>query len=659
MPTKVEKVIDAPMIVILRELQSELKNGKLKDVVDHRDNIAVTCPIHKGGFESKPGCMIYAKKDGKVEYGTAHCFMAGTKIPTMDGIKNIEELVGKDVFVINGNGEWEKTRFGCYGLSPILDITLSRDKKVKHVYATPEHEWFVQYRKSATKTEKLLKNTYLESVIPPKRDFTLVKEAVQWGIIFADGYISNQYETHLEKGTKKRIKNKNNIIGYTYKVSFSKKTHKPLLAKYFENDNMWRIRETKRENDEFVSIFSKKFSRESINMKKSLPTMDYGRDFVLSFLAGYFACDGSVSFEGFSTVNEETSNKLRDLFISCGIAIRDCTKIVRDEGKTFLKDKKSTLYTTSIIYSTVPDTFFLLEEKLHKKIRTSGYVRLRWKVESVRPYSKSELVYCCETSTNSFVIEENILTHNCMVCHYSAKLPKFIEDCFGEQDGFGAQWLEERYGDIFIDKPIEFPIFGEEEQKEEQQFLDESILKEYDYYHPYMWKRKLTKEVVDKFHIGYDMKHKSITFPVWDDKGRLVMITERSVLTKHFFIPNGVQKPVYLLNFIKNEGINTVLIVESQINCLTAWSYGIPAVALFGTGSKYQYEILKKSGIRNYILCFDGDEAGRKGADKFKMNMRKNVFITDVEMPPGKDVNDMDKDEFLALLKTYGINYGS
>lgn len=656
--SKVEKVVDAPMIVILKELQSELRNGKLKDVIDRGDNIAVTCPIHKGGFENKPSCMVYANKNNRVEYGTAHCFMGGTKVPTKDGIKNIEELVGKEVFVINGNGEWEKTRFMCYGLSPVLDITLSRDKKKKHIYATPNHEWFVLARKNTVRTDKLLKNMYLESVLPRSKDFTIVKEAVQWGIIFADGSINYQYESHRVTGTNKRIKNKDKILGYTYRVNFSKKTHKTILSEYFKDDEMWSIRETKRENNEFVSVFSRRFHVDSVDMKKSIPTMDYGRDFVLSFLAGYFACDGSVLFEGFSTTNEDYSNKLRDLFISCGIAIRDCTKLIREESKTFLTDRKSILYSTNIIYQTVPDRFFLLESRLPRKNRVSNYVRLRWKVEKVEKYSDSEPVYCCETSTKSFVIEENILTHNCFVCNYSAKLPRFIEDCFGEQDGFGKEWLEERYGDIFIDKPIEFPIFGETEEKEEQNYLDESILNEFDYYHPYMWKRKLTKDVVDKFHIGYDKKHRSITFPVWDDKGNLVMITERSVLSKHFFIPNGVQKPVYLLNFIKKENIKTVMVVESQLNALTAWSYGIPAVALFGTGSSYQYDILKKSGIRSYILCFDGDEAGRKGAKRFMQNMKKNVFITDMEMPLGKDVNDMEKDEFLNLLKSYGIEYG-
>ena len=648
--SKVEKVIDAPMIVILREVQSELKNGKLKDVVDRGDNIAVTCPIHKGGMENKPSCMVYANKDNKVEYGTCHCFMAGTKVPTKDGIKNIEELVGKDVFVINGNGEWEKTRFGCYGLSPVLDITLSRDKKKKHIYATPNHEWFVLDRKNTVRTDKLLKNMYLESVLPQCRDFTIVKEAVQWGIIFADGNINYQYESHRVKGTDKRIKNKDKILGYTYCVNFSKKTHKTILSEYFRDDKMWSIRETKRVNDEFVSVFSRRFHIGSVNMKKSIPTMDYGRDFVMSFLAGYFACDGSVSFEGFSTTNEDYSNKLRDLFVSCGIAIRDCTKLVREEGKTFLTDRKSILYSTNLVYHTIPDRFFLLESSIPKKSRVSNYVRLRWKVEKVEKYSDSELVYCCETSTKSFVIEENILTHNCFVCGYIAKLPKFIEDCFGEQEGFGSEWLAERYGDIFIDKPIEFPTFGEE-KKEEPQFLDENSLKEYDYYHPYMWKRKLTKEVVDKFRVGYDMKHRSITFPVWDDRGNLVMVTERSVLTKRFFIPNGVQKPVYLLNFIKAENIKTVVVVESQINALTSWGFGHPAIALFGTGSSYQYDILKKSGIRNYILCFDGDAAGKKGADRFVKALGKSVFIKTISMPEGKDVNDLTKEEFELLLK--------
>ena len=122
-----------------------------------------------------------------------------------------------------------------------------------------------------------------------------------------------------------------------------------------------------------------------------------------------------------------------------------------------------------------------------------------------------------------------------------------------------------------------------------------------------------------------------------------------TVRGKNFFIPGGVIKPIYLLNFIIKEHITNVLVTESQINALTAWSWGFPAIALFGTGSKEQYEILRRSGIRNYVLCFDGDSAGDSGIKRFIKNMNEDVFISVVEIPRGKDLNDLTKDEFLSL----------
>ena len=182
-----------------------------------------------------------------------------------------------------------------------------------------------------------------------------------------------------------------------------------------------------------------------------------------------------------------------------------------------------------------------------------------------------------------------------------------------------------------------------------KQYLDESVLNDYMFYHPYMWKRGLSKEVVDRFGVGYDKRYNAITFPVWDENGRLVMITSRNVSNKYFHIEKNKDKPVYLLNFIKQLKIDRVYVCESQINALTLWSWGYPAVALFGTGSSYQYEILNKCGIRNYVLCFDGDQAGLKGKDRFVNNIRKDVLVSYIPIPMGKDVNDLTKEQFENL----------
>lgn len=226
-----------------------------------------------------------------------------------------------------------------------------------------------------------------------------------------------------------------------------------------------------------------------------------------------------------------------------------------------------------------------------------------------------------------------------------------IAELFDEDYEFGEQWLLNNFASGFIVEHQYLPEIEINKKQTHKEFLDESELKQFAFYHPYMFQRKISKEIVDKFKVGYDKETDCITFPVWDERNNLVMITRRSVKGKHFFIPELSTKPVYGLNFILKENINAVYVVESQINCLVGWSYGYPSIGLFGTGSKEQYEILNKSPIRNYILLFDGDNAGRKGAERFKKNIRKDVFVTDVQMYEGKDVADLSKEELDKLLQ--------
>lgn len=238
----------------------------------------------------------------------------------------------------------------------------------------------------------------------------------------------------------------------------------------------------------------------------------------------------------------------------------------------------------------------------------------------------------------------------CFSCGYSAPFAQVIGDLFNKDKSFGEEWLVERFGNTFVEQEEFLQEIVLDKPTVKKEYLDESSLIPFDFYHPYMWKRKLSKEVVDRFRVGYDKERDAITFPVYDERHNLVMVTARSVNSKHFWIPKNVDKPVYLLYDILDRGIQTVYVAESQINALTLRTWGLDSVALFGTGSERQYNILKKSGIRNYILLFDGDEAGRKGALRFKKNMPNDVFITDVRLPAGKDVNDLSYDEVMKLI---------
>ena len=247
------------------------------------------------------------------------------------------------------------------------------------------------------------------------------------------------------------------------------------------------------------------------------------------------------------------------------------------------------------------------------------------------------------------------ITH-CFACGISVPLFTVVGHCFGEDDEFGKEWLIQRFSNIFIEKQTVLPEIQLSRPKES--FLDESILNQFAYFHPYQFQRKLSEDVILKYKVGYDKDTDSITFPVWDEKNRLRFVTKRSVTGKKFFIPPGVKKPVYLLNFMLKENRDTIFITESQINALYLNTLGYPAVALIGTGTREQYEILNRCPIRHYILAFDGDEAGDKGITRFLRNIRKDVFVDIMLLPRGKDCNDLSAEEIanLPLISQYSIS---
>lgn len=239
-------------------------------------------------------------------------------------------------------------------------------------------------------------------------------------------------------------------------------------------------------------------------------------------------------------------------------------------------------------------------------------------------------------------------TAHCFTCGKSVPFYTFVGKCLDGDDEVGKQWLLDNYGDIISYQEELLPEIVLPTRKKSVPEFSSDILYTNNK-SDYLINRGISPYIIEKFKIGYNPQKQVVTFPVWDENGNYVMTTERSINNKHFYIESDKQKPVYLLNFIKQNNIQSVYVTESQINCLTLHSWGYPAIALLGTGSKYQYDILKKSGIRNYCLALDGDDAGRKGIRRFIDNMPDDILISVAILPEGKDVNDLTKEEFLNL----------
>lgn len=255
------------------------------------------------------------------------------------------------------------------------------------------------------------------------------------------------------------------------------------------------------------------------------------------------------------------------------------------------------------------------------------------------------------TLTNSGKIEAG--TCHCFTCGYVASLSEFISDCFGYSDNgrFGTRWLLENFSNDDIRQRKSLNL-GMRKPINLSTYISEHELDQYRYYHDYMYKRKLNDEIIALFDVGYDSKTDCLTFPVNDQNGNCVFIARRSVKRKFFNYPSNATKPVYGLDKIPKD-VKSVVICESIINALTCWVYGDYAVALLGTGTEEQYEILKKSHIRKFILGFDGDAAGDKACIRFKKALNNKGLITKLNIPRNKDINDLSREEYFSLKENY------
>lgn len=188
-------------------------------------------------------------------------------------------------------------------------------------------------------------------------------------------------------------------------------------------------------------------------------------------------------------------------------------------------------------------------------------------------------------------------------------------------------------------------------------YVSEDELKTYRFTVPYMYNRRLTDEVIERYDIGVDMNWippgkknviPCITFPVRDRNGNTLFLCRRSIEGKIFNYPQGVQKSVYGLAELRPTD-KSVIICESCFNALTCVVYGYAAVALLGTGNAYQIQQLKELGVNEFVICMDGDDAGHKATNKLKKALHDVAIIWTINMPDGKDVNDCTKEEFDEL----------
>ena len=312
-------------------------------------------------------------------------------------------------------------------------------------------------------------------------------------------------------------------------------------------------------------------------------------------------------------------------------------------------------------------------------------------IELIQKYKDgpTDIQICCPYHANGMerrpsagIRKEDGLLH-CFACGEIHSLPEVISYCFGYTDDiigkFGWQWLIRNFTTVQVEERKDVDLdfsrnirdrisnsvstTGQNERqigkfdRLAKAYVSEEELEKYRYIHPYMYKRGLTDDIIELFDVGYDATSESLTFPVKDISGNCLFIARRSVKSKFFHYPEGVEKPLYglyelyqlFMDFPKE-----VIVCESMLDALSFWTVDKYAVALNGLGNELQFKQLRELPCRKIILATDMDERGLAARKRIRENMRNRKMVTEYIFPKGrKDANECTKEELMNLEEVF------
>lgn len=182
--------------------------------------------------------------------------------------------------------------------------------------------------------------------------------------------------------------------------------------------------------------------------------------------------------------------------------------------------------------------------------------------------------------------------------------------------------------------------------------------------------------LISKVHDGYTNRFKNcLVFALQNVQGQPVGIYGRSInedaAGKHYYLPGGHQGlyPSYpqaeTKNLILTEAVIDAATLHEQVEITGEYS----VLACYGTNgftSEHEQAIKELKHLKEVVVFFDGDEAGREGVKKVTVKLqelRKDITISSVITPEGEDVNSLiqshEKEIFTHLVNARTIIFST
>lgn len=359
------------------------------------------------------------------------CLAPETLVLTDKGYYPIVELEGKEVKVLNGNCVWSNVKFFSTSEDYLYEITFKRYTKTITIRCNGTHKWLVKPTQTdkIEQIEKFVTTEELHTIIENEayKKYCVRKNVVRklpdalmtvdeypeyihgviHGITYSDGYLCKKNTNGTYAHVLQLVGNKRELGKY---IDIAYKRFDFML---FHNSSV-----DQRRDDSFVHRFT------TTKNLKELPSLENSKMYLLGFVRGMIAGDGSVSKkDGCFDVSglKETCEFIDKIAHLVGF---ETTRINKSNSKgrsTLIRNKvctsKTDTYKVFFSCNNATDEDFLrsfhknsfIEGKQGKPTRNPG-----WSIVSVKKTNTKEVLYCCtEPSTHRFTLQGGIDTGNC------------------------------------------------------------------------------------------------------------------------------------------------------------------------------------------------------------------------------------------------------
>ena len=161
--------------------------------------------------------------------------------------------------------------------------------------------------------------------------------------------------------------------------------------------------------------------------------------------------------------------------------------------------------------------------------------------------------------------------------------------------------------------------------------------------------RNLSPEIIKRYDLGYDPHDNRIVVPIYD-QFKFVRNMRRIAWAEgaKFKVTNTNGHgdcrvyPEIVLALSRK-----VLLVEGELDCLVASSYGIPAITWTGGADSWGEEHLPLFRGKCVWILYDADDAGQRGADKQAAILRRYASRVEIVKPLSKEGKDMTDWSFI------------